>query len=128
MDLWKLAEEIGVPAVATLSTWMAQLRRVRARLEMMERELKALRKGWRLEIDARNEEVAKRLDEAETLAKTALDEIRRFRDSSNDFAKDAELSQYMADQQERWEHVHRSLGQIEGMLRTRISTPPRSGR
>lgn len=38
------------------------------------------------------------------------------RDSSMDFANSTELANFMSEQQERWEQIQRTLGQIEGYL------------
>lgn len=85
------------------------------RVEIIERvevakSIETLRSGMRLEINSHRGELEEMLQDIRST-------IRSVEDSSHDFAKEAALAQFMSQQQERWEKVQRTLGQIEGFLR-----------
>ena len=41
---------------------------------------------------------------------------KSIRDTNADYAKDAELSNFVSEQQERWQQIQRTLGHLEGYL------------
>jgi hypothetical protein len=72
----------------------------------------------REEIEKNNKELLGKVEEVDNA-------FKRFeRASSHDFAKDAEFGNFVAEQQQLWQQVQRALGQIEGMLKKRWSSPP----
>lgn len=83
-----------------------------------EREVQRKRIEHRLEdlTKAIKLEIADHRNDLEMMIVEIRTNIRTVEDSSHDFAKEAALAQFMAQQNARWERIERNLGQIEGFL------------
>lgn len=124
-DPLKLLDWVAPPVGALAVGWAAQALRLGRRLTDLEREHKEhvaksedWRKGVRLELDSLKEELDAQLA---TLAGQAA----RLRDSQVDYAKDAELANFVTEMHARWTELQRTLGRIEGELTARGHLAPR---
>lgn len=114
-----LLQRVGIPVLSLVAGWLGAAYRIHNQIEKRiattERELVSLKAGCREELD----ELASRL--------SSMDHsVGRLNDSSHDFAKDAELAQFVMEQNDRWQRIQRTLGRIEGLMDRPLndSTPP----
>lgn len=123
MDALAIAKDLVIPALSVMGSVAAAFASYRHRMDALEKEqarhiqdtgklLESLKSGFRLEMENLKAEI--------TRVERDLSELRRstenFKDSSADFAKDAELSRYIVEENRKWNEMQRLLGQIEGQL------------
>ena len=136
----ELAKNFGIPAVGAIAGWLFAAAAYKHRLDQIEKDFAAFRadqkEKHKLEQDdlkerfeslermllqetaAIRQEVAGRVKELGVEVEAIDKAFTQFeRASGHDFAKDAELAHFVEEQQRQWQAIHRTLGQIEGVLR-----------
>ncbi len=127
------------PAIATAAGgWVGAALNFKRRLSILEKSVKATAAKTEKQFETLKKEVADGdsalkaelkmvFEELKASLKELEDDFERFeRASISNFAKDSELSHLIEENQKRWEQVHRTLGQIEGLMRNpRSLLPPR---
>jgi len=124
---WKwVGEKLGIPLLTGAAGFLGATRRFFTRVDKLEKDFAnlllaqsthetSLRKSVeevKVELLAKIKELKEELEELD-------DAFEKFqRTSSATFADDTEMSHFMQEQHTRWETVQRTLGQIEGVLRT----------
>lgn len=134
MDALTIAKDLVIPALSMMGSAAAAFVGYRHRVDGIEKKqllheeevhkredrytkdaLKReddLKRGFQLEIVTLKDALAR--------LEAAIHELKqdtgRLRDSSADFAKDAELSRYITEENRKWNEIQRLLGQIEGRL------------
>lgn len=123
MDWLVLAEKVAVPATTAVGAFVGAALRFKARIDKLEKDFGVLvslfedtKKGWKFELTDFKEEMYEELGKLRNQLDKYESELDRFRDSSVDFAKDAELATFVTEQQKQWQAIQRTLGKIEGMI------------
>lgn len=128
MDLdWKwVGEKLAIPLLTGALGFLGATRRFFVRVDKLEKDFAGLlvtQTAHAASIKKGVEEIKAELLEKIKELKEELEELddafEKFqRTSSATFADDSEMSHFMQEQHQRWETVQRTLGQIEGVLRT----------
>lgn len=129
IDWGALIDKGAAPTLAAVGGWVGAALRLRERMGTVEKDFDALRLAVGKQISEFKDEQKKHLEKVESQFEKKLEELReefeeyerslgQFRASSTDFAKDAELAHFIEEQQRQWQTIQRTLGQIEGMLKT----------
>lgn len=122
-SLLDILEKVSGPIAGAVTGLAGSLLGLKARMERVEK--KVARHGSALEGHATlianldeemTEKFARLHKDLSDYQQRQSDFASNIRDSNMDFAKDAELGNFMSEQQERWEQIQRTLGQIEGYL------------
>jgi len=149
VDLLELAKNFGIPAAGAVGGWLTTASLYKHKVELLERDFASFKTEHLARHNAEKEELKERLstlqsdfERADEEFKKELEkkyvelfkEIREIDDdfekfaraSNHDFAKDSELARFMEEEQRSWQAMHRTLGQIEGMLKAKrwSSRPP----
>lgn len=82
---------------------------VSSALGRSDRSIESLRAGMKLEIEHLRNEL-------EAMIAEVRSSMRDVEDSTHDFAKEAALAQFMAQQATRWEQIQHTLGRIQGLM------------
>lgn len=129
---WNHIFEIAIGPVAGIASGLsASLLGMKHRLENVEKEAKELRESNKKHVEDRAaqaadirtlQEVDRSHYERNKAFQEHLEEMKRqlaedeMRDSSHDLAKEAAFANFMTEQQEQWQLMQRTLGQLEGHL------------
>ena len=135
MDEWvKLALEIGTPIIAAIIGYIVLLERLRDRQREQEKALHSLKaeleksidkieeridnlpNGFKLEIGTHRDDLDGSIRELKSDIEKVRDKVERIRDSSSDFAKEAELAKFVFEVNDRFEKIVRAIGNLEGTL------------
>jgi valyl-tRNA synthetase len=138
IDFAAVFEKFGIPAAGGIAGWLGKAMTLARKVDALEKAQEAAAKTL---LEASKEHAAalvaanKRCEvleqrvagfiareEIERAIKELRQEIRRvearLRNSTSEFAKDAELSKFMSEESDRWHKIERTLGQIEGTLKS----------
>jgi hypothetical protein len=127
-------EKLAIGGISGIVAFLGAGLRFYLRIQKLETEIKEYKKAEvvkRLELLERLEltkwlentkaalqlEVQSHKHDLEDMIREIRQSIRSVEDSSHDYAKEAALAQFMQQQQDRWEKVQRTLGQIEGLMK-----------
>lgn len=117
LDLLEIGKNFGLPVAGAIAGWIFTSMKVKDRIRKVEQGLTALRKGWRLELDSMESDTEEKLNELKKQLKELQDSFHAWQRQSSSFASDEELNQFIKEQQDQWQAIQRTLGQIEGMVK-----------
>lgn len=126
MEWTHVAKDIVIPIGSATVAVLVTAFRLASRFTTLESGFAGLKKtfedtqkAWKLDLDTFEGEVEEKIKELRRELEQTEDRLARFRDSSTDFAKEAELARFIEEQQRSWKEIQRTLGQIEGALKRR---------
>jgi hypothetical protein len=109
--------KVCLPGLAIVGGWIwtaaklyYSLQTLTDKVASIEKGRKELRDELRDDIDRKVRELESKLEDYES----RFDDIRQ---SATDFAKDAELADFIVESARKWEEIQRVLGQLEGLLK-----------
>jgi cell division protein FtsB len=105
--------KVGTVVLGLAGGWVGAAIRFGKRLATVEERHKTF-DSMHVSIDLR---LSKEIQRLEQLITDEQQRIADLKDSSHDFAKDAEFAQYIAEQQKKWEALQYTLGRIESLLK-----------
>jgi dynactin complex subunit len=117
LDLLEIGKNFGLPVAGAIAGWIFTSMKVKDRLRKVEQGLTALRKGWRLELDNTEAETQEKFEELRLQLKELQEKFHSWQRQSSSFATDEELARFIKEQQDQWQAIQRTLGQIEGMVK-----------
>lgn len=135
MDIWlRVLLEVGVPLFLAGGGWLlaqerfkersrlqalevAELRKeLYGRVEKIELKIENLPSGFKLEISGHRDDLEDQIEEVKHELEKLTDKLERTRDSSSDFAKEAELAKLVFEVNSRFETIVRAIGKLEGTI------------
>ena len=136
MDIGIVIEKFGLPAASAISAWVGRAMTLAKKIETMEKATETMNKQLLADLaecNERCEELERRVAltmtrvEIEKSIRDLRQEVRRmesrFRTTTGEFAKDAELSRFITEESERWQKMAAMVGKIEGILAARRNIP-----
>lgn len=117
MDPLAIVEHVAIPFTAAVSAFVGAALNYKHQLASLKKEVDDLSKA--------QEGLGKRIEELKHEMGKLDGGLHSFRESSHDFARDAELSAFMTEQNERWHTIQRTLGELQGALNVMGVTQPR---
>jgi uncharacterized coiled-coil protein SlyX len=126
MNVWDLVEKISGPLAGAITGLAGSLLGLKKRMGKVEKRVDrqgAALQGHATLIADLDKDIAKLREELEAYQEKQSDFANTIRDSNMDFAKEAELGNFMSEQQERWQTIQRTLGHIEGYLGLNPTSP-----
>lgn len=126
MEWTHLAKDIVIPIGSAAVAVLVTVFRLASRFTTLEsgyaglkKQFEDTQKAWKLDLETFEGEIEEQIKELKRELEQTEDRLARFRDSSTDFAKEAELAKFIEEQQRSWKEIQRTLGQIEGALKAR---------
>jgi uncharacterized protein YPO0396 len=125
-----VVEKVAAPALTAVGGFVGAALRFQRRLKTIEDDFEAFRTkvvgdlesartSWRGDLADHKAELEEKICELRQKLERIEDGLHKFqKESTFDFAKDAELVKFIEEQHREWKQMQRTLGQIEGMLRT----------
>lgn len=117
MDGWDIVRFIGLPVLGLVGGWIGAAARIAHKVRELEAALPILKSGLKLEVDGHKDSMGLLVADLRRDLEKLERDIDRFRDSSSDYAKDAELAKFMMEVNDRWQQMQRTLGEIIGEMR-----------
>lgn len=126
MEWAAILKDVVLPVGAAIASVFVAALRFASRLTKIETDFAALKvhfentqKSWKLDLESFESDYEARMKDLKQETKETDGRLSRFRESSTDFAKEAELAKFIEEQQRQWQAIQRTLGQIEGSLKDR---------
>lgn len=125
---WEALLEKGLaPALTAVGGWAGATLNFKKRLDELEKKVEAKEKEAEKFREETGKLIAQHREELEEIIERLFEQLKdeiailkekleRLRDSSTDYAKDAEVAIFISETQTQWQKINRTLGQIEGML------------
>jgi uncharacterized membrane protein YgaE (UPF0421/DUF939 family) len=114
---WLLAQERFKERTRQLRTEVDALsKELSHSVAKIEQRLDSLPQGFKLEIGTHRGDIDDSIEELKEKLEKLTDKIDRTRDSSSDFAKEAELAKLVFEVNARFETIMRAIGTLEGSI------------